>query len=114
MQNKCGVLVCLSEKAPRIVVILLQTILVHSTWDAGLIQSLDRSYDVSIAFVARGKSLQGIFGMVNSITLLPLNSAALSTVVEAILRARGCIVCQWLSYNIQMRKTYLHASQERP
>ena len=51
----------------------------------GLIKKLDGRHDISIAFVAGCKGLNGVDGLLDGIALLPINRAVAAGVVEAIL-----------------------------
>lgn len=93
MEDNGGVLARLTDETPRVVVVLLEAIYIHASWDVGLVQGLDGGDYVSIATIAGGQSVQGILGAVNSVTLLPLDCTALAAVVKAVLGARSYDSC---------------------
>lgn len=92
VKDHCGLLARLACDTPGIIVVLLESILVYTARDAGLVQSFDGSDDICIATVSCSKRLKGGLGVLNGVTLLPGNGTALSTVVEAILRSRSYVI----------------------
>jgi hypothetical protein len=89
VQNNGGVLARLAGNAPGIVVILLEAILVDTSRDAGLVQSLDGGDNVGIASITLRQFPKSILGLFGSITLLPSNGATLSTIIESVLGSRS-------------------------
>jgi hypothetical protein len=89
VKDNGGVLAGLTDETPRVVVVLLEAVLVHSTGNAGLVQSLDGGNDIGIVAVAGGQSLESSASEIDIVAGLPLNSATLTAVVKAVLGARG-------------------------
>jgi hypothetical protein len=92
MKDNCGVLGRLTGDTPGIIVVLFEAIQIHATRNTGLIKSLNGGDYVSIATISRSKRSDGVLGVLNSVSLLPVDGPTLSTVVKAILGSRGCSI----------------------
>lgn len=115
MKNNGSFLTCLPGDTPGIIVVLLEAVLIHTTRNAGLVKSFDGSYNISVSTISRSKSLKGLLGVFNGVTLLPGDSTTLSAVVKTVLRSRG-----WdKSVNVKQAEwklllTYRRAGQPSP
>lgn len=87
VQDQSSIRRCFMNSLLEVAVVLAQKVPVHTTGDAGFVESLE--YDIGVFIVSINQSLNRGGCPVNSVSLLPLNRAFAAAVVKSVLRARS-------------------------